>query len=404
MTRQETILTVFVASPSDVEDERNKLEEAIRNLNIIWARQLGIRLDLVMWETHAYPGFGEDPQFVINEQIPQDYDLFIGIMWYRFGTPTGRAGSGTVEEFQLAKSRHDQDPSSIHLMFYFKDAPAPVSPSRLDVEQIANVNKFRSDLGKEGGLYWIFNTANDFEKLVQVHLSRFIQAWMNGQIDSHKIEEESGTVDRDPKLEDQKLAEDEPGLLDLLEQSDSEFEALGEIIERITKDMTDLGEKIGARTGELNILFNDEAADRKSMKRIYSKIAADMDNYVDRMDLELPSLSHHLSKGIEFFAQASALFVDFTPNEDLHEKVNSNLTDLNSLGITIESVKDTMTEFRHIVSSLPRMATAFNRSKREMLKVLSNLITTLSSATKVIDEIRISTENMLNKSSSQLEK
>ena len=40
-----------------------------------WARELGIRLELVRWETHAYPSFGEDPQSVINEQIPDDYDL-----------------------------------------------------------------------------------------------------------------------------------------------------------------------------------------------------------------------------------------------------------------------------------------------------------------------------------------
>jgi hypothetical protein len=33
MARQETILSVFVASPSDVDEERNRLEEVIRELN-----------------------------------------------------------------------------------------------------------------------------------------------------------------------------------------------------------------------------------------------------------------------------------------------------------------------------------------------------------------------------------
>jgi len=60
MARQETILSVFVASPSDVDEERNRLEEVIRDLNTAWARELGIRLELVHWETHAYPSFGED--------------------------------------------------------------------------------------------------------------------------------------------------------------------------------------------------------------------------------------------------------------------------------------------------------------------------------------------------------
>ena len=133
MPWQEHVFSVFVASPGDVEAERDCLEEIIRELNIAWSRELGIRLELIRWETHAYPGIGDDAQAVINAQIPTDYDLFIGIMWCRYGTPTGRAGSGTIEEFQRAKNRYDAEPSSIQLMFYFKDAPIP--PSKLDPDQ-----------------------------------------------------------------------------------------------------------------------------------------------------------------------------------------------------------------------------------------------------------------------------
>ena len=93
MARQEHVLTVFAASPGDVEAERGKLEDVIRELNVTWSRELGIRLDLVRWETHAYLGFGADGQDVINQEIPDDCDIFVGIMWCRYGTPTGRAGS-----------------------------------------------------------------------------------------------------------------------------------------------------------------------------------------------------------------------------------------------------------------------------------------------------------------------
>ena len=90
MPRQEDILGVLVASPSDVLAERTRLEEVIHELNATWSRSLGIRLDLIRWETHAYPALGEDAQAVINTQVPDDYDIFVGIMWHRFGTPTGR--------------------------------------------------------------------------------------------------------------------------------------------------------------------------------------------------------------------------------------------------------------------------------------------------------------------------
>ncbi|MCK5607285.1 DUF4062 domain-containing protein, partial [Candidatus Pacearchaeota archaeon] len=175
MARQETVLSVFVASPSDVDEERNRLEEVIRELNMAWSRELGVRFDLVRWETHAYPSFGEDAQDVINEQIPNDYDLFIGLMWHRFGTSTKRAESGTIEEFQRAKERFDRDPSSVQLMIYFKDAP--IAPSKLDHSQLAKVTKFQSSLGEKGGLHWSFVSIEDFEKLVRLHLTRHVQSW-----------------------------------------------------------------------------------------------------------------------------------------------------------------------------------------------------------------------------------
>ena len=177
MVRQEHVLSVFVASPGDVEAERGKLEEVIRELNVSWSRELGIRLDLVRWETHAYPGIGSDAQTVINEQIPDDCDLFIGIMWCRYGTPTGRGGSGTVEEFDRAMARYNNDPNSVQLMVYFKDEPVP--PSQLDPEQLAKVNAFRSSLGDEGLLYWKFDGIEPFEKLIRLHLTRQVQAWRN---------------------------------------------------------------------------------------------------------------------------------------------------------------------------------------------------------------------------------
>src|SRR5215207_5556058 len=98
MPTQITNLKVFVASPSDVIDERIILEQVTNELNKLIGAGLGVRLELVKWETDSYPGLGDDAQAVINEQIGDDYDIFIGILWTRFGTPTTRDKSGTAEE------------------------------------------------------------------------------------------------------------------------------------------------------------------------------------------------------------------------------------------------------------------------------------------------------------------
>jgi hypothetical protein len=106
------ILKLFVASPGDVTDERDALARLLRDINDVLAflapeRQL--TLELVRYETHAYPDLGA-PQDVINRQIPIDYDIFVGIMWKRAGTPTKKAASAKQNSWP-ASSRPANPPA-----------------------------------------------------------------------------------------------------------------------------------------------------------------------------------------------------------------------------------------------------------------------------------------------------
>ena len=44
--RKQNVLEVFVASPNDVEPEREALEEVIKEVNNTWSTCLGIELNL----------------------------------------------------------------------------------------------------------------------------------------------------------------------------------------------------------------------------------------------------------------------------------------------------------------------------------------------------------------------
>ena len=59
----------FVASPGDLAEERQVVEEVVRELNL---QASDHQLELVRWETHAAPGVGHDPQDVVNRAIPED--------------------------------------------------------------------------------------------------------------------------------------------------------------------------------------------------------------------------------------------------------------------------------------------------------------------------------------------
>ncbi len=173
MPHAKTILTVFVSSPSDVTDERDGVEGVIRAVNAKISRQLRVRLDLARWETDTRPGLGADPQAVIFEQMPDDYDIFVGIMWSRIGTRTNRALSGTVEEFDLAVQRWNADRSSVSVMFYFKEEPIPISA---DSTQLKEVQKFRKGIEKQA-LICPFRTTSDFLHKLEKHLLDEAERW-----------------------------------------------------------------------------------------------------------------------------------------------------------------------------------------------------------------------------------
>ena len=176
MPQTQTLFKVFVASPSDLAEERKILGEVIDDINRTKSDAQNITLRLLKWETDSRPGFRRGgPQDVINQQIGNDYDILLGIMWGRFGSPTHHAESGTEEEFDRAVSRWKKSPESIEIMFYFKDAGIP--PSKLDLEQIAKVRAFKKKISDLGGLYHEFQDAEDFRTQARRHLIQVIEDW-----------------------------------------------------------------------------------------------------------------------------------------------------------------------------------------------------------------------------------
>src|SRR6202022_4298350 len=119
----------------------------------------GVRLELLNWRTDVVPGLGIDPQAVINDQVGGEYDIFVGILWAKFGTPTPRAGSGTEEEFEAAYRRHELRRNSVRVMMYFKNAP--IAPDDIDPSQLGAVREFRARVGNRA-LYSTFADIDEF--------------------------------------------------------------------------------------------------------------------------------------------------------------------------------------------------------------------------------------------------
>ncbi len=161
-------IRVFAASPSDVKDEREVLTRQVDRLNRVFAGE--VTLECVKWETHVIPGMGR-PQEVVNRQIGP-YNIFVGIMWKRFGTPTGKVDSGTQEEFEAAVESWEKT-GQPEIMFYFKQSPYILrSPDEAD--QVRRVIEFRSKL-QEQSVVGEYKTVRDFERTISEHLTRTVK-------------------------------------------------------------------------------------------------------------------------------------------------------------------------------------------------------------------------------------
>jgi hypothetical protein len=114
---------IFIASPSDTLRERELCERVFSEINQGVGSIFNFRIDSLKWENDVRPSIqNKDGQSIINTEIGDSYDVFVGIMNKKFGTPTPKAGSGTEEEFNNAFQRY-QDKKNVEIAFYFNDEP-----------------------------------------------------------------------------------------------------------------------------------------------------------------------------------------------------------------------------------------------------------------------------------------
>ena len=153
---------VFLASPGGLEEERRVAKRVIDEYNSQLANALGYHADLVGWED-TLPGIGR-PQALINRDL-DGCDLFVGMLWKRWGSPPDTGGeftSGFEEEYVQSMRRFEAEQRpQIHLLLKDIDPASLVDPG----EQLKRVQSFRELVFNEKKLFAKrFATISDFEQ------------------------------------------------------------------------------------------------------------------------------------------------------------------------------------------------------------------------------------------------
>ena len=166
------ILRAFLASPGDLQDERRAIRDVVVEFNESWADELGYQIELLGWE-ETVAGYGR-PQHLINQEVDQ-CDLFIGIIWRRWGTPPSKDGeftSGFHEEFERAMARRERsDSPEISLFFKIISDDFMEDPG----DDLKRVLEFRDQIISEKKiLFQKFRTVHDVEGLVRKCVTKYV--------------------------------------------------------------------------------------------------------------------------------------------------------------------------------------------------------------------------------------
>lgn len=390
------VIRVLISSPDDVSDERAIAAKLIDQLNQVLAHFLGLHLEFVGWETSTHPGFSSEPQAVIDEQIGDDYEIFIGILSTRFGTPTKTAGSGTEQEFLHAYQRYQDNPDEVRIMFYFSEVP--IVWANFDLDQLGRVRKFRDELPAKGGLYWTYDSPEEFEEQLRIHLAQLVQeygkVWGAGKKNFALIDR--AAVEREPRSAQAGAPDggsDDEGFLDLVESGTRHMEIVSDVTHRMTAALDALSQSMRERTAVANRLGTAKTRDDiAKWKLLLDATAKDMMGFVGTMEMEIPIFARSYSAGVTAYGKAAVLLRDFSPEDE--QMIGDARSTLSNLKLAVSGSREQMAGFRATVAKLPRASTSFNQARNRLLGVLDHLDREYSRAVDLAAEVELVLANI----------
>lgn len=175
MSFNANVLQVLIASPGDIQEERNAVESALHGWNSSRAEREQILLLPRRWESDTVPAMGGDGQEIINSQLVDKCDIVLVLFDSKLGMATPRAVSGTAEEMERALDAG----KPVHVWF----SDAPVKRDKLASAQ--EVDDFRRSL-QARGLLGTYSNASDLayqvRQAIELDLDRLNLAAPTGRI------------------------------------------------------------------------------------------------------------------------------------------------------------------------------------------------------------------------------
>lgn len=364
-------ISLFLSSPGDLRSERGIVDEVTQQIS----RDIGtidnFTIELVRWETHAHAARGQYPQDVINAQIGDEYDIFLGMLGTRFGTPTKAFGSGTEEEFQRALQRNKAS-GLPEILFLFSSIAMPVDS--IDASQLALVQEFKKSLPSQGLLYGTFDSEISLRTKLYSDLLHAVRRVLRSRSDADR-EKSSAEVFNpifDPLLE-----------WHLMLHSDSEVNATVlmqnavSVMGIVASDMIQMATASKKLTTSLNketgsiakfVLSNNHSRIEASIMRASEAIKA-----ASRQFFEIaPRLNKNFTEGSTLSQRSIEIF---RTRGELSQSMNDSVRlPLTSMSTSMDSLADSLECLVQKLKEEIWPNTPFSIEQRKLRAILSDII------------------------------
>lgn len=375
MPQEITKYKIFLASPSDLKSERNAIDGVITELNRTYGRRNNLILELLRWETDTAPGLAKNhTQDLITSDIGTDYDVFIGILWTKFGTPTANANSGTEEEFNIAYKKAEESPDSLKLLFYFKNTPKPIN--EIDIDELKKVETFKKEIISKNVLYGEFDSVVDLEQYLRLHIPMRIDNLITA----------SNSQNNDVLiLEAEYVDEEELGLLDYLDQYTSLLNEATHSLTRISEATIWIGEELNKKTDDITRFNKLPNPNPNVLRSLLQRTSKSMNDYTQRINTESPIYYVNFETAIEAGIKLLNVVTDFDSDDTVSslEESKSSIFDLKD---AIINGIASMEGFYNAVEELPRIEKSINSARQKMSNELNSLLEKLKGSLRLTEE------------------
>ncbi|MCD1117150.1 DUF4062 domain-containing protein [Chryseobacterium turcicum] len=370
MAKNITKYTIFLGSPGDLEEERFEVENVIKEINLTYGYRDNLVLELLKWETHSAPGITDTyTQDLISKDIGNDYDIFIGMIWQKFGTKTNVANSGTEEEFLNAIKRFENK-ENIQILFYFKNKP-PLRLDDINIEELSKIKKFKEVLKENNVFYSSFNDVDDLKTSLRIHLPKRID-----NLKSFQPNYEKGVILKNSESEDfndNLVLDEDYGVFDYLVEFESLLMISTNSILNINESTKNIGIEFAKKSEEIERLINYPNPNKFQMIDLFKKISKLMDGYSDKVKIENSIFYNNFQNAIDIGLKYINSMEDLD-KEHHKQNLESILIATEGLYKNIPFAIQGMSGFQATVKTLPRLQSNLNASKRKLDKQLDELI------------------------------